>query len=167
MADKRRPLMTEGRPQRQSTEVAVYIVERHGRLEVFDDLHVAEVYAAQDPSAAIITQPLRRSADEAVVIYDRRAVVHGGQVLCLRNVEILEFYDRDYRPPTADVEVYEREPGEWHVVGFGTNRRLLATRMAKSIAAITSVVGDSPTGCRTPAEVRHAGARSHGLCGLT
>lgn len=114
----------------------VYAVKMWDKVELFDDATTAHSYAAQDPSAVIVTHPLRLATTETCRVYDRRVVVREGNVVLELNAEVVDYYDCTQEPPAADVEVYEKDPDEWHVVGLGTNSELLATRMSQAVARV-------------------------------
>jgi hypothetical protein len=115
--------------------ITVHVVCLPGRIEVFDNLDAAGEYAAQNPSASRFSVPLRHGIEAAVLVANRRVIVQNGRVQSIWQSDMLDFYDGDYVPPAADVEAYEKEPGEWHIVGFGTDREMLGEQMAQAVAS--------------------------------
>lgn len=115
--------------------VMVHVVCLSGRIEVFDNLDAAGKYAAQNPSASCFSLPLRHGIEAAVLVANRRIIVRNGRVQSIWQSDVLDFYDGDFVPPAADVEAYEKEPGEWHIVGFGTDREMLGEQMTQAVAS--------------------------------
>lgn len=115
----------------------VHVVCLSDRVEIFDSLDAARAYAAQDPAAVVRSYPLRRGTDEAILVYNQRVVIREGRTESTWQADVLDFYDEEFQPPEADVEVYEKETGQWHAVGFGTDRKLLDARMAQAVASVS------------------------------
>jgi hypothetical protein len=127
----------------ESGDTTVYVVELADKIEVFDNLDAARAFAACDPAAAILMKPLRRSIAEAVVLHDRRVVVCVNAMMRVLDEQVLDFYDGSARPPAADVEVYEKDAGEWHVVGFGTDADLLEARIQGCVVDVQRALSGS------------------------
>jgi hypothetical protein len=146
------PSLSRPATARRRATATVHAVYVRDTVEVFDNLDAAARYAAQDPAALVRSYPLRRSIDEATVVHDRRVVIRAGRPGIAEQVEVLAFYDDEFQPPAADVEVFELEPGEWHVVGFGTDENALTSAMDRAIERIwTGRIHDSVTTFPLPA----------------
>ena len=129
---------------------SIYIVSSgHDVDQVFARRDDAERFASHNPDAWVSRHQVRRSVDEAVVIYDRRVVVAQGTTVLDRTNTVRQFVDDPHgTPDLADVEWFHdtRDAG-WHIVGFGMDKAALDVKMQNAIDRVMVLSnGSAPDG---------------------
>lgn len=127
---RRRPTRTPSPPP------PIYVVSSGGDVEqVFANLDDAERFASENPGASISRHHVRRSVDEAVVVFDRRVVVTSGAMVVDRTTVLHRFFDNPLdTPDPADVEwFHDAEDSGWHIAGFGVDKAALDAEVQSAI----------------------------------
>jgi hypothetical protein len=122
----------------------VYVVHAAGgEVEVFTRLDDARGYARCKKGATVIERSVRRTLDEASIVYERRLYIVDGVVRTDRSDEELFFVvGDDSGIPSADVESFEAKQ-QWTVVGLGTDRSGVDELIADEVTRLT---GAQPRG---------------------
>ena len=103
----------------------------YGVEQMFARSDDAYRYASGVAGSSVTRHVLRKSVDEAVVVFDRRIVVADGVKRSDLTVPVRQFVDDPrFMPGAADVEWFCCEGGgEWHIAGFGTDEAELDAKM--------------------------------------
>lgn len=119
-----------------SPPVPIYIVSSGGDVDqVFATCEDAERFASENPDARVSRHHIRRSVDEAVVIFDRKVVVTQGATVLDRTSVVHRFIDDPLdTPDPADVEwFHDAEDSRWHIAGFGIDKAALDATVQNAI----------------------------------